>query len=245
LAGNDILVVGAGPSGLFAACELARHGVGVRLVEREIERHRQTRATAIEPGTLEILDSVGLLPPFLEAAVHVRCTRLYRTDLSEINSATFEGIDCRCGFLCSLPQYETERILEAHLESLGGTVERGVTVKKLELDGDGVLAELVHGEDATETVHAGVVIGAGGAHSVTRDSMDRHSKAVPTRATSSSPTSPCRHPCHAMRPVSFSVRMACCCLRRFRAGGGSVFKIWKKRSRPYPPRRLSPASSYG
>ena len=68
---NDVLVVGAGPSGLFAACELARHGIGVRLVEREVRRHRQARATAIQPGTLEILDSVGLLSPFLETAEHV------------------------------------------------------------------------------------------------------------------------------------------------------------------------------
>jgi 2-polyprenyl-6-methoxyphenol hydroxylase-like FAD-dependent oxidoreductase len=60
LAQNDISVVGAGPSGLFAAGELARHGVGVRLVEREAQRHRQARATAIQPGTLEILDSVGI-----------------------------------------------------------------------------------------------------------------------------------------------------------------------------------------
>jgi 2-polyprenyl-6-methoxyphenol hydroxylase-like FAD-dependent oxidoreductase len=169
---TDILVIGAGPSGLFVASELARHGIEVRLVERDVQRHRQARATAIQPGTLEILDSVDLLSPFLEAAEHVRCTRLYRTDLSEIDNATFEGIDCRCGFLCSLPQYETERILEAHLKSLGGTVERGVTVTKMEFEGDGVLAELVHGDGAIETVHAGVVIGAGGAHSVTRDSMD-------------------------------------------------------------------------
>jgi 6-methylpretetramide 4-monooxygenase / 4-hydroxy-6-methylpretetramide 12a-monooxygenase len=169
---SDILVVGAGPAGLFVAGELARHGIGVRLVERQVQRHRQARATAIQPGTLEILDSVGLLSPFLEAAEHVRCTRLYTTNLSEIRQASFEGIDCRCGFLCSLPQYETERILEAHLTSLGGAVERGVTVTKLDLDGNGVLAELVHGEDAIETVHAGLVIGAGGAHSVTRDSMD-------------------------------------------------------------------------
>lgn len=169
---TDILVIGAGPSGLFVAGELARHGIEVRLVEKDVQRHRQARATAIQPGTLEILDSVDLLSPFLEAAEHVRCTRLYRTDLSEIDHATFEGIDCRCGFLCSLPQYETERILEAHLKSLGGVVERGVMVTKMELEGDGVLAELVHGDGAIETVHAGVVIGAGGAHSITRDSMD-------------------------------------------------------------------------
>jgi 2-polyprenyl-6-methoxyphenol hydroxylase-like FAD-dependent oxidoreductase len=172
MAQSDVLVVGAGPSGLFAAGELARHSVGVRLIEKDVRPHRQARATAIEPGTLEILDSVGLLPAFLEASVHVRCTRLYSADLSDLRAATFEGIDCRCEFLCSLPQYETQRILEDHLKSLGGAVERGVTVTKLELDGNGVLVELVHADGTVETVHPRVVIGAGGAHSITRDSMD-------------------------------------------------------------------------
>jgi len=170
---DDVLVVGAGPSGLFAACELARHGIRVRLVEREVRRHRQARATAIQPGTLEILDSVGLLSPFLESSEHVQCTRLYSADLSELRTATFKGADCRCQFLCSLPQYETERILETHLVSLGGAIERGVTVTKLDLDSNGVLAELMHAEGGIETVHADILIGAGGAHSITRDSMDQ------------------------------------------------------------------------
>jgi len=168
---HDVLIIGAGPSGLFAAGELARHGVGVRLIDREVRPHRQARATAIQPGTLEILDSVGLLPPFLEAAEHVRNTRLYGPDMSELRTMSFTGIDCRCEFQCSLPQYETERILEAYVGSLGGAVERGVTATKVEPDASGVLVELVHEDDGVETVHPGVVIGAGGAHSVTRDSM--------------------------------------------------------------------------
>jgi 2-polyprenyl-6-methoxyphenol hydroxylase-like FAD-dependent oxidoreductase len=171
MAQNDILIVGAGPSGLFAAIELARHGLGVRLIEKELQRHQQARATAIQPGTLEILDSVGLLSPFLEASEHVRRTRWYGADLSELRHATTEGIDCRYEFMCSLPQYETERILEAQLASLGGAIERGITATKLELDANGVLAELVHRDGAVETVHPNIVIGAGGAHSVTRDSM--------------------------------------------------------------------------
>ena len=84
-----------------------------------------------------------------------------------------ESIDCRCKFQCSLPQYETQRILEAHLASLGGVVERGVTATKVETDADGVVVELVHADGGTETVRPSIVIGAGGAHSVTRHSMSK------------------------------------------------------------------------
>ena len=63
-----------------------------------------------------------------------------------------DGIDCRCKFQCSLPQYETQRILEAHLASLGGVVERGVTATKVETEADGVLVELVHADGRVETV---------------------------------------------------------------------------------------------
>ena len=168
---NDVLIIGAGPSGLFAAAELARHGVKARLIEREVRPHREARATAIQPGTLEILGTVGLLPPFLEAAEHVRCSRMYGPDLSELGATSYERLDCRCKFQCSLPQYETQRILEAHLASLGGVVERGVTATKVEPDADGVFVELVHADGKVETVRPSVVIGAGGAHSMTRHSM--------------------------------------------------------------------------
>jgi FAD binding domain len=90
---NDVLIIGAGPSGLFAAAELARHGVGARLIEREVRPHREARATAIQPGTLEILETVGLLPPFLEAAEHVRCSRLYGPGLSELGATRYERLD--------------------------------------------------------------------------------------------------------------------------------------------------------
>src|SRR5262245_19909442 len=168
---KDVLIIGAGPSGLSAACERARHGVRVRLIEREVRTHREARATAIEPGTLEILESVGLLPPFLDAAQHVRRSRLYGPDWSELSAFTFQGTDCRCPFQCSLPQYETQRILEAHLMALDGVVERGVTVTKVHTSGNDTLVEIVHEDGRVETYSPDIVIGAGGAHSVTRHSM--------------------------------------------------------------------------
>jgi 6-methylpretetramide 4-monooxygenase / 4-hydroxy-6-methylpretetramide 12a-monooxygenase len=168
---SEVLIIGAGPSGLFAAAELLRHGIGVRLVERNERPHHQARATTIQAGTLEILDSVGLLTPFIQAAEHVQRARVYDSGMSVLREATFEGIDCRCEFECVLPQYETERILQAHLSALGGTVERGVTATKVELDKNDVVTELLHADGSVENVHSSIVIGAGGAHSVTRDSM--------------------------------------------------------------------------
>jgi 2-polyprenyl-6-methoxyphenol hydroxylase-like FAD-dependent oxidoreductase len=168
---SDVLIIGAGPSGLFAAAELARHGVAARLVERDAQPHREARATAIQPGTLDILDSVGLLQPFLDAAERVHCSRLYGPGMAELGALSHDGLDCRCAFQCSLPQYETQRILEAHLSALGGVIERGVTATRVESDATGVAVELVHAGGRTETVRPRVVIGAGGAHSVTRHSM--------------------------------------------------------------------------
>src|ERR671916_300497 len=162
MADSDVLIIGAGPSGLFAAAELVRHGVDARLIEQETRTHHEARATAIQPGTLEILDSVGLLPPFLEAAEHVRRVRVYGPDMSELSGLDFEGIDCGCEFQCCLPQYETQRILEAHLASLGGAIERGVTVTKVEMDAEDLSVELEHANGYVETAHPDFVIGAGG-----------------------------------------------------------------------------------
>src|SRR5262249_22647681 len=178
---NEVLIIGAGPSGLFAAAELARHGAEPRLIEREVRTHREARATAIQPGTLEILHSVGLLPPLLDAAEHVRCSRVYGPDMIELGAASHVGIDCRCQFQCSLPQYETQRILEAHLASLGGVVERGVTATKVEADAGVVVVELVRADGGVETICRSVAIGAGGAHSVTRHGMSEALEGVTSR----------------------------------------------------------------
>jgi 6-methylpretetramide 4-monooxygenase / 4-hydroxy-6-methylpretetramide 12a-monooxygenase len=65
----EVLVIGAGPSGLFVAAELARHGVRSRVVERWPTPHHEARATAIQPGTLEILTRAEVVAPVLEASL--------------------------------------------------------------------------------------------------------------------------------------------------------------------------------
>jgi 2-polyprenyl-6-methoxyphenol hydroxylase-like FAD-dependent oxidoreductase len=63
---QEVRIVGAGPAGLLAACELARYGVMPRVVERQVVPHRQARATAIQPAGLELLARAGVLASFLE-----------------------------------------------------------------------------------------------------------------------------------------------------------------------------------
>jgi len=174
-AGNAVLIIGAGPSGLFAAVELARHGVRARVIEREPRPHHQARATALQPGTLEILQQAGVLDRVLPACEHLGFARVFQvTDagLERMSELAFAGVGCEWEFQGSLPQWRTEQILADRLAELGGGVERGVSVVSLTERADGMLVGLEAAAGARQDVEACWVIGAGGAHSTTRASMN-------------------------------------------------------------------------
>jgi 6-methylpretetramide 4-monooxygenase / 4-hydroxy-6-methylpretetramide 12a-monooxygenase len=169
-----VLVIGAGPSGLFAAIELARHGVHARVVEREPHPHHQARATALQPGTLEILQQAGVLDQVLPACEHLAFARVYRVSaagLARVSELAFRGVGCEWEFQGSLPQWRTEQVLADRLAELGGVVERGVSVVSLTERADEVLIGLESADGERQQVAASWVIGAGGAHSPTRESL--------------------------------------------------------------------------
>jgi 2-polyprenyl-6-methoxyphenol hydroxylase-like FAD-dependent oxidoreductase len=168
-----ILIVGAGPAGLFAACELLRHGVRPRVVERRLAPHREARGTALQPAVLEMLERGGLIEPFLRTGVRIRHIQLLGPGLREIASEHFADTGCAYEFQCSLPQWRTEAILHEHLESIGLEVEFGTEVTSIEDDPEGVRLTLDTG-GRTESVAAAYVLGAGGGHSITRHSMQEH-----------------------------------------------------------------------
>ena len=164
---DRVLVVGAGPSGLFAACELARHGVLVRVVERDPVPHRQVRATALQAATLEVLHRAGVVDAVLASSEHLGYARVFDPSLRMLSELSFAGVGCEWEFQCSLPQWSTEAILAERFARFGGAVERGVEVVGLEGRDDGVLVRFADGAEAPFER----VIGAGGAHSAVRASM--------------------------------------------------------------------------
>jgi 6-methylpretetramide 4-monooxygenase / 4-hydroxy-6-methylpretetramide 12a-monooxygenase len=174
-ADTDVLIIGAGPSGLLAAVELARHGVLARVIEREPDPPRQARATALQPGTLEILAQAGLIDEFLASSVHLTCARLFDAELRPTAETGFAaasaGAGCPWGLQCSLPQWRTEQILANRFTESGGSIYRGVEALSLRERDDGLVVDLKRPDGTPETIEARWVIGAGGAHSVTRESM--------------------------------------------------------------------------
>lgn len=168
----QVLIIGGGPSGLFAACELARHGIAARLIERELVPHRQARGTSLQPATLEVLDRAGILEPFLQAGVAVRQAVVIGPDHQPLSRGRMDQVDTPWPFQCCLPQWRTEALLTARLESLGGKLEHGVSVTAVQPGLDGVRVELRHHDGREEVLdRLSWLIDASGAHSLTRASL--------------------------------------------------------------------------
>ena len=169
----SLLIVGSGPAGLFAACELVRHGVKPRIVERRLAPHHETRGTALQPAVLDIIDRAGLIEPFISGGVHIKHSQLLGPGMRPIISADFAGLGCRYEFQCSQPQWRTEQILRNHLARHGVAVEYGVEVAAIDA-GPETLRVTLDVAGRTEVSEPRYLLGAGGAHSVTRHSMEEH-----------------------------------------------------------------------
>lgn len=159
---DNVLVVGAGPTGLMLACELAAAGVRCRVLEQRDAEPNITRAFAVHARTLELLDARGLAQeviakgtPFTE----LQMAQGVRLDLRQADS--------RFAMVLMVPQSGTEQVLQARALQLGVPIVHGAQVEGLHQDADG--AELtVRTADGTRRERAGYVVGADGAHSAVR-----------------------------------------------------------------------------
>jgi 2-polyprenyl-6-methoxyphenol hydroxylase-like FAD-dependent oxidoreductase len=171
---EDILIVGAGPTGLVLALWLAKLGVRARIVDKAPRAGTTSRAVAVQARTLELYHQIGLTDAVLQAGVKVDHVNLWS------NGEKRGQIDLHVGralspypFVVLYPQDEHEKLLAARLAELGIPIERGVEVTELEPTGPGdrPAAVLRHPDGRIERVAARYVIGCDGAHSPVRHSL--------------------------------------------------------------------------
>lgn len=167
---TDVLIVGAGPVGLTLAAELARYGIGVRLIDRAPHATETSKALVVWSRTLELMDRMGCTGAFLAAGLRARGASI-RSGEKILGSPRFEGIASAYNFALMIPQRDTERLLAAHLHSLGVAVERQVELIGFDAREDGVEARLRHADGREERVRTPWLIGCDGAHSAVRHGL--------------------------------------------------------------------------
>jgi 2-polyprenyl-6-methoxyphenol hydroxylase-like FAD-dependent oxidoreductase len=166
----QVLVVGAGPTGLVLACELLARGIRARIIDKGDGVVLQTRALGIHARTLEVFDMMGLAERFAEHGQVVRRFHMY-ADGKTLVRLELARNGSRFGFMLDVPQDVTETILRQRVSELGGSVEQGTELSSLRQDLGGVTATVIGPGGAVRTVAADYVAGADGAHSRVRSEL--------------------------------------------------------------------------
>ncbi|MET9229801.1 FAD-dependent monooxygenase [Lentzea sp. NPDC003310] len=165
---TDVLVVGAGPSGLMTAALLVRQGVKVCVIDANAGPATESRAFAVQARTVELFRGIGLADELLKRGIvttgirfHIKGRHVGGLDFDRARAATTPY-----QFILMAPQSEVEELLLQDLARHGVAVRRGTRLTQLHQTGNAVTATLTD-----RTVTARYVVGADGAHSTVRQQL--------------------------------------------------------------------------
>lgn len=171
---TDVLIVGAGPTGLTAANVLARSGVSFRILDKKAGPAEESRALVVHAKTLELLDKLGLADEAVAGGRRMGAAELLKEGKSAARLSFFDdGAGERTPFPFALiyEQDRSERLLIRGLEGSGSGVEWGVGLLSAAQTPDGISATVRHPGGEEETIEAGWLVGADGASSPIRRSL--------------------------------------------------------------------------
>ena len=170
---RGVLIVGAGPTGLLLACQLALRDVPFRIIDKADDHTTQSRALVVQARSLEIFEQMGIAQEAIDRGERARTVglivngkRVFQLPIGSVGEQL-----TAFPYLLMLEQSNTEAMLEGLLNRLGHSVERRTELLELGDAADGVTATARHGDGTEEVIEADWLIGADGAHSMVRQML--------------------------------------------------------------------------
>jgi len=168
---TEVLIVGAGPTGLMMACQLAVHQVSFRIIDKNTTSSQNSGALIVQARTLEIFEQLGIAGEALkEGVIADRIDILYNA--KKIAGTSIKNIGRNLSqfpFLLMLEQSKTEKLLLKFLEERGFYVERSVQFKSFTEDKDGITTEVILPDGSGQKIQSKYIIGADGSRSAVRN----------------------------------------------------------------------------
>lgn len=165
----DVLIVGAGPTGMTLACVLCRYGLRVRLIDAGRGPTPWSKAQVLHARTLEILEQLGIVGPFLATGKPLHSLSMYTKDCKRLFQFQVGEADSIYPYMLSLSQHDTEVLLIEQLQRFGIDIERQTRLVDLRQDLDGVSAYIHRASDGLEdSIRARYLVGCDGVGSTVR-----------------------------------------------------------------------------
>jgi 2-polyprenyl-6-methoxyphenol hydroxylase-like FAD-dependent oxidoreductase len=161
---TDVLVVGAGPSGLTVAASLVKRGIATTVVDRQPAGANTSRAAVVNARSLEVLESLDVARRLVKEGVQAPRFSI-RDGARTLVPIDFSSLPTDYPYSLMVPQSTTERLLLDRLIELGGSVVRPKTLTAIDQDADGVTATF----DDGDVIRARYAVGADGLYSTVRE----------------------------------------------------------------------------
>jgi 2-polyprenyl-6-methoxyphenol hydroxylase-like FAD-dependent oxidoreductase len=171
---TDVLIVGAGPTGLVLALWLHRQGVNVHIFDQADAPAKNSRAIVVHARTIELYRQLGLSEELVALGYKLPGTNLWvhGQHKAHISLLDFGRELTPYPFMLNVPQDDHEKMLETHLNDIGIHVQRGTKLQGFVDHGSSITATLFHETDGISTTHeASYIVGCDGAHSEVRHTI--------------------------------------------------------------------------